>query len=436
MLRKADIGTFKADIARFGDDAKFRLEGGKLTTAERGLGGRIARFFTGVTKQDRADNAQIKGQLFKALKDQYGADIATQAFRTALGTGVKVKDGGLLVATNHRLTAREVRAAIDQADKLVANNRTQSAVTAYRYTPGSHDFRLLAHDAGVDPSRLSRTQKEFITERVMSLVSQRAHSDRYADGVVDRDAAKKIAKDVIRQADALGDDGIAELRQRYDAAADAGEKLMVSIGDRSSSARTIARDLADATRATNALPKEDSYFGGSEGLGADDFKTATDVSLRQAAGRLSHTEASDAFKAVMAPDGQGRALLFALGALSELPGIGHDPYAGAALEKLTNAGKQLLISLGLQGGHRVDQNDVVPLMASAEKVKWSPDGQTLTIPREVLARAGISDEGQVHDLVAQLRQQVQAMGRDIEAEMQIMNEAIARQRDGEGSSSI
>lgn len=429
MLRKADLGTFKAEVNRLGDDAKLRLEGGgKLTTAERSVGGRAARFFGGVTKQDKADNLQIKGQLLKALKGQYGDEIATRAFSAALGKDVKAgKDGGILVAVNNRLTARQVRAAIDNAEAMVANNRTKSSVAAFNYTPGMLPFRTLAHDAGIDPGRLSPKQQDFIRERVMSLVSQSAHTDRHPDGLVDKDEIKKIAKDVTRQVAKLSDQSIDDLRGQYKEAAKTGAGFMKAISSRSEGADAIVGRLADTVRDTGALPSADTYFGKGEGLGADDFKTAADVSLRQAARRGSPSEASTGFNAAMAPDGQGRALLFALGALGELPGIGHDGYSVGALTKLTDTAKQAIVNLGQEGGHRVDANDVAPVAASAEGVKWSSDGTTLTIPPDVLKRAGISDESQVHELVAQLRTEMPRMADEIRAEEQRQNDAIALQ---------
>lgn len=429
MLRKADLGTFKAEVNRLGDDAKLRLEGGgKLTTAERSVGGRAARLFSGVTKQDMADNVAIKGQLLKALKGQYGDEIATRAFRAALGKDVKVgNDGGILVAANNRLTARQVRTAIAEAERSVANNRTKTSQVAFNYTPGMMKFRGFAHEVGVNPDRLTPKQQSFIRLQVMSLVSQSAHTDRHPDGLVDEAEIKQIAKKVIRQAAKLSDQGIDDLRGQYKGAARTGAEFMTAVGSGSAGADAIVGKLAATARANGALPSVDTYFGGGEGLGADDFKTAADVSLRQAARSVPHAAASAGFEATMAPDGQGRALLFALGALGELPGIGLDGYSVGGLTKLTDTAKQAIVSLGQEGGHRVDANDVAPVVASAEGVKWSPDGTTLTIPPDVLKRAGISDESQVHDLVAQLRTELPRMADEIRAEEQRQNDAMAQQ---------
>jgi hypothetical protein len=431
MLRKADLGVFKTEIGPLGDNAKLRLQGGKLTTAERSIGGRILRFFSGVTKQDRQDNHQIKGQLFKALQAKYGDDLATQAFRTALGKDVKVKDGAMLIGTNSRLTVRQVRTAVDTAEKLVANNRTRSSVLANSYTPGTAKFDALAYAAGVNPTKLSGDQQTFIQDRVAGLVDQLSHTSRYADGLIDKAEIKKIAKDVTRQAVELGDDGIAELAGTYDEAATSGAELMSAVGNRSAGADEVVGSLATATRDVHELPSKDSYFGKGEGAGTDDFKAAINISMTQAAGKAEPEDAATGYKAAMAPDGQGRALVFALSALNELPGIGTDGYAVGALTKMSDTGRQSLAALGRQGGQHVDQEEFQAIESSAEKVTWSRDGTTLTIPPDVLKRAGISDERQVQELIGPLRAEMAKMGREIAADEVLMHEAIARQKEEE-----
>jgi hypothetical protein len=84
-MGRIGLHTFKQTVGGVDDDAKVRLGSTdrQPKTAQRGFLGRAVRWLFGATKQDRADNKKIMGDLLKGLQAKYGTEVGARAFLAA-----------------------------------------------------------------------------------------------------------------------------------------------------------------------------------------------------------------------------------------------------------------------------------------------------------------------------------------------------------------
>src|SRR5690606_26219272 len=128
-MGRIGLDQFRHSVRGAGDDAKVRLgSGGELKTAKRSFLGRAVRWMFGATKQDRADNNKILGDLLSGLKAKYGDEVGTRAFLKAV-PGVQLRDDGIYARSAKPLTARQVRTALVTARR-----------TPLRFAPGGDKF--------------------------------------------------------------------------------------------------------------------------------------------------------------------------------------------------------------------------------------------------------------------------------------------------------
>jgi hypothetical protein len=97
-MGRIGLDTFKQTVGGVNDDAKVRLGSTdrQPKTAQRGFLGRAVRWLFGATKQDRADNKKIMGDLLKGLQGKYGTEVGARAFLAARPEAYVDKGGDIM----------------------------------------------------------------------------------------------------------------------------------------------------------------------------------------------------------------------------------------------------------------------------------------------------------------------------------------------------
>jgi hypothetical protein len=163
-MGRIGAGQFERATWNVKDTAELRLGSDReLKSAPRNIFGRAVRWLFGATKQDRADNKQIMGNLLANLKQKYGPELGLRAFLTGVGDNARVtQDGAVEVRPDKPLTARQVRKAERTAveSKMSATKDAKRVMTHLGKQDGLQPDGL-AKDF-VSLARFSGTAKEAV----------------------------------------------------------------------------------------------------------------------------------------------------------------------------------------------------------------------------------------------------------------------------------
>lgn len=126
------------EFANAPGDAKMRISvhTGRVTTKTHGIIARTRRWLFGATKEDRANNRKIMGEVLAGLKERYGEKIGVAAFLRAVPSATFKADGTLdRIPDEKPLEAREFQ----EAQWFGAMAKTQATTGAKNLVSGLTD---------------------------------------------------------------------------------------------------------------------------------------------------------------------------------------------------------------------------------------------------------------------------------------------------------
>jgi hypothetical protein len=203
-MGRITLGQFKEVTQQADDDAKIRLGSTdrQPKTASHGFLGRAVRWLFGATKQDRADNQKIMGDLVAGLKQKYGSKIGVKAFLRAV-PDARIRDDGVLEAkTTKPLTARQVHRAQHDAELMLARKRNanREALVSYEApVPGAsrkHFTELEAQFPELQQHDLTSAERLAYNTRLEERVALESQLHRKE---LSHDQMAQIAADTLQQ---------------------------------------------------------------------------------------------------------------------------------------------------------------------------------------------------------------------------------------------
>jgi hypothetical protein len=393
-----NLGALRQAVAGAADDATLRLRkaDGSVTTAERGLGGRVVQFFNG---RPRDQDAAIGRALFAGLRAEFGRDIAIAAFKMARGD--TSPEGFADFGRGRPITARDVRLAEGFARSMAsAARRDASLAAAQHFAAAGAGFAALAQRSGIDPGSLGAGQKELHDTLLRQHVA--LAEARLAEGdALPAEALSKIARRTLRYVAAIGPDAAAASLTGQRSVQEAGGAVLRGLQDDLRQPARLADALLSLHAAVNARLEDASLSNADDAGGAEDYLKAVDIATESLVAGLSPDEARGIFDAAMAPGGAGRAMAFSLTGLCMVR-ADRDGFGAVAPKQLTDLGVGLLRALGERGGLGREPAALQAAMAAGEDAgdRLSSRGARPRLTREELKGAELGSRADMHRMMS------------------------------------
>jgi hypothetical protein len=307
-----DISIHKfrgVDSANLDSSIRLDSKGENVTSAARGLGGRIVRLLK--PSKLRQENLQVAQQFLGALKKTYGQEIANQVFKSIRQDASFGEDGKLVFDSKKALTARDIKLALSsaEAEKIASSNHAEIISEAQDYFAGSEKFGQIAKEISVDPS-WSSAQQQLFNQRVTSAIkdlSEKNENHPLYEGVSPRNIEKAV-KQAIIYVDGLKTDEIANKQLLFSEIGDQGQALSKAI----LSGKNIAESFGALVFKAENLTK-DAALGVDIQLDNDILNDARNTVIREAVESIPPREAAKILETFNKPGTQARSFLLALG---------------------------------------------------------------------------------------------------------------------------
>lgn len=408
--------------ASLNDSATFRSDGaGDVTTARRGLGGRIVQFFTG---SDKSATRTLERDLLNDMRTRFGDEVATRAFRMARpesrnpspfnGSPAPKSNGSVALLTVGQLRDMDAYAKVLEREQRL----DVAAQSAMRYAPEAPAFGKIATEANVPAGTLTANQKALYKDLLQLHVAATMQDPAIEKSITDKAAMRNQAVETLKQVVTLSDDAIRVQRQNLNASQRAGEHLARAFGK--------ANDPVGLTEALVRLQVAGSADASVASFGrsgsGDASARGTDMVLARAMAGLSPSEARRLYERAMAPDGAGRALVFAAGVHSACVGdashldhlkLDRELSHGPAIELLKDMSVKVLTALAQRGGIEEARGTLDALLLQGEKAGLAMLNSRTPgrISNEAAREAGMTRGGRARDMLAGLGKATQVFAR-------------------------
>lgn len=404
MPNPISLDTFR-QLAQTGSNDAIRIKSNnEVTTAPRRLGGRlIQQLFTGNERQGRL---HIATELLRGLEAEYGTELARKAFqavRSDLRAGTHDNE---FVLGSKALTARQVRAILNNADGL-RNEKEVSALRelSARYTPQAAIVRSLSERRNAALPNMTPAHWQVFSQ----LLTERLAEERVLTGATPTtQAADRVAGKLLAHVSRLSEDALlagVEARQQMRGQ---GQDLLMALAGRpasktppSPSAPAHIGAFLNVTR--NETPLTRDFLSGSmEELGKDGRLTLDRMALNLSINSMTPAFASELLSAMKAPGSEFRHLYAALNLLPTAAGATQRPGYTAACGEVGDLLDDVVENLARRAGEdpQAAAAEFQSLAEHARDADWAHVVQGPGFPSAQLKADGLASMGRVRDQIA------------------------------------